>query len=534
MAEFKINYPGPDGNQVVQNIASGQFLFLVGANGTGKSALMHHFSGQNRGHFLRITAHRQVWFNSDFVDLSPMRRQQTEERILFMDTQAQSRWKDDQASERTQAVIFDIVDLENVNARKIADAACDNDIDTVKRLAKAQSPLKKLNDILKVANLDYQLSISEGGKLVALREGYEPYSIAELSDGERNALLIAANVLTASHDSLILLDEPERHLHRSIVSPLLSTLLTYRDDCAFVISTHDVLLPLDQEKADALLLRSYVHTPKQHWVADRIEAIQNMDEEMATAILGSRKKLLFIEGKALSLDLQLYHLVFPDISTHPVGSCVEVERIVRGLRAAEDMHWATAIGIIDRDQRSDEECLDLLNQGIAALPQYSVESIYYHPKIIELILSRISDTHGIDPNVAREDYLTNTIAIVQEHRDRLAARIAEKLIRDRTLKNLPDWRNILKQEVEVKISTADILATECKLIQQLIETNDVERIISRYPIRETPIPNKIARALGFQTSSKYELSVRKALIDSEEAREIVRRLMRPVVELVQA
>ena len=43
---------------------------------------------------------------------------------------------------------------------------------------------------------------------------------AELSDGERNALLIGSDVLTTEPNSLIILDEPERHLHRSIISPL--------------------------------------------------------------------------------------------------------------------------------------------------------------------------------------------------------------------------------------------------------------------------------------------------------------------------
>ena len=115
-----------------------------------------------------------------------------------------------------------------------------------------------------------------------------------------------------------------------------------------------------------------------------------MDEDIAAAILGSRRKLLFIEGDSASLDIQLYHLIFPDISTHPVGSCVEVERNVRGLRVAENMHWVSAFGIIDNDQRSEEECRELLDQGIAAIKQYSVESIYYHPQVINCVLTRIS------------------------------------------------------------------------------------------------------------------------------------------------
>ena len=66
------------------------------------------------------------------------------------------------------------------------------------------------------------------------KNGSPPYSIAELSDGERNSLLIAASILTMKSESLVLIDEPERHLHRSIISPLLQHLFSSRSDCAFI------------------------------------------------------------------------------------------------------------------------------------------------------------------------------------------------------------------------------------------------------------------------------------------------------------
>ncbi len=42
---------------------------MLGSNGAGKSTLIHHFGKQNIGHVRRITTHRQVWFNSDAVEL---------------------------------------------------------------------------------------------------------------------------------------------------------------------------------------------------------------------------------------------------------------------------------------------------------------------------------------------------------------------------------------------------------------------------------------------------------------------------------
>lgn len=355
MSVFALKFPSIQYEKEDININSGELVFLVGANGVGKSTLMQRFAAQHNGKVRRITAHRQVWFNSNTIDLTPASREQSERNILNQDAQPQARWRDDYASARSQVTIFDLIDSENVEARKIADAARAGNLQEVEDLAKSQSPMSKLNDILRIANLDIKIKVDQGSKLLAERENSPAYSIAELSDGERNALLIIANVLTAPENNLILLDEPERHLHRSIVSPLLTTLLSYRNDCAFVISTHDISLPLDQDKASVLLARKYSHNP-QGWDVDFIPILDKLDTQAAEAVLGSRRKILFIEGTKSSLDLQIYQILYPDISIKPVGSCVEVERMVKGLNSSSDIHWISAYGLIDKDNREQSEC----------------------------------------------------------------------------------------------------------------------------------------------------------------------------------
>ena len=235
MTEFNLSYQDkPDGIETLK-IAYGGILFLVGPNGSGKSTLMHNFATQNSGRVRRITAHRQIWFNTDSVDLTPASRVQVEQNIVHVDLQDNSRYRDEYAHQRSQATIFDLIDSENVEARKIADAARQGRMDNVKLLAEEQSPIAKMNDILRLSNLRFKIEVDKGSKLTAIRPGCSAYSIAELSDGERNSLIIIANVLTAPINTLILLDEPERHLHRSIVSPLISTLMSYREDCSFVV-----------------------------------------------------------------------------------------------------------------------------------------------------------------------------------------------------------------------------------------------------------------------------------------------------------
>src|ERR1700730_10168032 len=73
----------------------GQTVFILGANGTGKSSLMQRLFSFNAGSARRISAHRQTWFASNTLDFSATQRRQTEQAILSTDTSPQSRWRDD-------------------------------------------------------------------------------------------------------------------------------------------------------------------------------------------------------------------------------------------------------------------------------------------------------------------------------------------------------------------------------------------------------------------------------------------------------
>jgi hypothetical protein len=210
---------------------------------------MHRFYNAYAGHARRITAHRQTWFSSNTVTLSPEERRNMQSHIQGSDAQPDARWKDIYSERRASIAIYDLIDAENVRARAIAGAVDDDNMELAKNLSKNDAPIKIINELLRLSYIPIEISVKENDKVVASKSGCEPYSIAELSDGERNALLIAANVLTAKSGTLILIDEPERHLHRSIISPLLTLLFAKRPDCVFIISTHEVMLPLDNPSA---------------------------------------------------------------------------------------------------------------------------------------------------------------------------------------------------------------------------------------------------------------------------------------------
>lgn len=369
--------------------------------------------------------------------------------------------------------------------------------------------------------------VHDNDQVVACKSGGSPYSIAQLSDGERNAILVAADVLTVRPGTLILIDEPERHLHRSIISPLLTLLFEKRRDCAFIVSTHEVMLPLDNHSARTLLLRGCIYsgTDVSAWEADLVAPTVEIDDDIKRDILGGRRKLLFIEGTEQSLDKPLYSLVFANASIVAKSSCRDVENAVIGIQAASDLHWVRAFGIVDNDRRTQTEIDSLKAKGVYALSVFSVESIYYHPELQRRIAERHAVVTGEDALVRVANAKGAALAAVGPHVQRLSRRTVEKAIREDILRHLPGQPEIAAgKPVNLSIDVSAVVDAERVRIQNSVDAGDLSDIIARYPVRETSALAEIAKRLGFQGREQYEGAVRKLLMDDEVALKFVTSL----------
>ncbi|MBC8031710.1 MAG: ATP-binding protein [Pyrinomonadaceae bacterium] len=522
---FDLTIPQPSSSPLTVTVNIGETLFLLGANGAGKSNLMHLFYQRHRNNAKRISAHRQTWLSTNAITLSPEQKRSTDINIRNADTEAYSRWRDDYAPQRPSIAIYDLIDAENVRARTIAEAVDAADIDLAKTLAKNDAPIKVINEILRLSNIPIKISVEGNDQVVASKSGSSPYSIAELSDGERNALLVAADVLTVPSETLILIDEPERHLHRSIISPLLTSLFEKRPDCAFVVSTHEVMLPIDNQTARTLLIRGCVYSGVSvtGWDVDLVEPDSEIDESLRRDILGARRKLLFIEGTENSLDKPLYGLVFPGVSIVPKSSSREVENAVAGISAAASLHWLQPFGVIDNDGRTQTAIDELKASGIYALSVYSVESIYYDPDVQRLVAERQAAVTGADSAALIANAKAAGFAAIMPHTARLSRRAVEKTIREDILHRLPGQPEIKAgNPINISIDLAAVASAQRTRLEDNIANENFSEIISGYPIRETPALTTIARALGFQDRNQYESAVRKLLIDDSSALAAVR------------
>ncbi|MBZ7954602.1 ATP-binding protein [Campylobacter sp. W0018] len=82
------------------------------------------------------------------------------------------------------------------------------------------------------------------------------YEARMMSDGERSVLYLIMYVLCIE-EKIILIDEPELHLHPSLTNRLWSTLEKYRENCLFIYITHDLNFAANHADSDKIWIKSY-------------------------------------------------------------------------------------------------------------------------------------------------------------------------------------------------------------------------------------------------------------------------------------
>ena len=290
-----IEIPQSSGSTLSVPLKCGDRLFMVGANGSGKSALIQHFvESLPRENIRRVTAHRQTWLQSGNVDLTPQGRKNIDEQTTQQELQSEARWTDQHGQQKLSAVLFDLVAKKNARNDTIAQHVDNQDCKAAVEVAsQLVAPFDQMNELLALGTLMVSLELSGGEKITARhRHSNTPFSIAEMSDGERSAAIIAATVLTVEPGTVLLIDEPERHLHRAIIVPFLSALFEQRKDCTFIVSTHELALPIANPGAPILTIRScdWEGDEVKAWDIVLLEAESELPEELKKAVLRGQKK----------------------------------------------------------------------------------------------------------------------------------------------------------------------------------------------------------------------------------------------------
>ena len=290
--------------------------------------------------------------------------------------------------------------------------------------------------------------------------------------------------LAAEPNSLLLIDEPELHVHPSILSKLWDEIEALRPDCAFVFITHDLAFATGRN-AQKYVLKSY--SPNAHWDIEVVPEDAGFDEELTTLILGSRSPILFVEGDETSLDKAIYRACYPDWTVVGRGSSEEVFHSVVTLRNHNVLTRINCSGLIDADDHTAQERDYLVGLGISTLDVSEIENLILLPNISRQI-AMSEGRRGQE----LEDCLNELAdAIFQtletpESIEKVVLRFCRRRI-DRRLKkvDLSNSSSIdeLKAEFEAEVIdfNIDALATEVTLrLNTAIHDRDLASLLSIY------------------------------------------------------
>ena len=529
-----LTIPVEGGEELLVPYGPDSVTFVVGANGTGKSALMVRFKialGES-GH--RIVAARPLVLQADAPEIPAAQAVNHRRNISSWDSDYQHRAKMVGGDQRAQMYLHTLTELESSFQRETraafeaVDLHANDDgavsveaITCLRELQSSHSPLSRINQALRVSGFLIELKIASDGQVNASKRAGVEFGVSQTSDGERAALILLIEAMAASPQQILLIDEPERHIHRSLLHPLLLELMRLRSDCSFIVSTHDIEF-VSNFVGPVVLLRDMVRL-NESWIADLVTDSSVIDDMVREDILGGRRKVLFVEGKPEGTDERLYNLLFDGISVSAKGSSRTVIEATRGSRGIDGFAWLRAWGIIDRDGRTDDEITRLRGQGIWSLPLYSVESIYYHPEVIRHVVDNaIAPNQGLEA----ENALAVACRAARPRLPRLAGRGVEKSIRQSIIKSIPKWDMFqTTEEIEFNTRPQEMYEQELRTLTAAIDQSDWTTIVSRCPVRETGARSEIAKFLGFSNAIEYEDAVRESLATHDGFRAKVRELL---------
>lgn len=380
-------YPFPvpiDGTNTGQTVSAENLLF-VGANGSGKSRLGAWFelhAGIQKVH--RVAAQRGLEIQAE-VQLIGI--EQAEKTFLFgnssWDVNAH-KWGGKPTGKATANYLGLLQYLFAENAQVAIDFK-----DQSGRGTQPATPISKSDLVIKVWNEVFphrQIEFKQSS-VIAFSPSGQPYHSSEMSDGERVALYLIGTIVCVPHDQLVIIDEPELHIHKAVQARLWDAIETARPDIGFIYITHDLDFASSRSKANKYWIEKYDGST---WSIHSLPTDEGISERVMMEVLGSRKKILFVEGDQGSLDEKLYQIAYPTWHIKSVGSCEKVIQATKGFNALKELHHNQALGIVDRDFRQTLEIELLTQDRIYVLPVSEVENMLLTEPILVAMQSRFA------------------------------------------------------------------------------------------------------------------------------------------------
>lgn len=249
-------------------------------------------------------------------------------------------------------------------------------------------PITNLDKALNIWNslIQHRVLKCTDGINITLRTVSESntYPAHQMSDGEKVILYLIAHVLQAPSSGFIIIDEPEMYLHKTILKKLWDILEGERQDCIFVYLTHDLDFATSRTTAKKVWIKSFVHPNT--WEIEDIPQ-NELPEFLLLELLGSRKNILFCEGRKGSIDEKIYNVLFPDFTVTPIDSCFAVINYTKAFNKLPNI-TTRAYGLIDSDHHGTARLSALQPEYIFSFSMTEPENLFFDEDFLKLMANQ--------------------------------------------------------------------------------------------------------------------------------------------------
>ncbi len=377
-------------------------------------------------------------------------------------------------------------------------------------------PATKLDTLVKVWQEVFPSNkiLRENGKLLFTSDGHDDsYGATRLSNGEKAVLYYVGAVQYAMPGAVIIVDDPEIFLHRSIIMSLWNEIENMRPDCTFIYNTHDVDFATSRVDNTCIWVKAF---DPEHvaWDYDVMPTGGDLSDALFIDLLGSRKPVLFIEGDAVhSIDAKLYPLVFSEYTVKPLGSCNRVIESVRTFAGLKSLHHLDSAGIVDRDRRTDREVAYLTARNIMVPNVAEVENLFLLEDVVHImatirnrradrIVSRVKDAiiEMFDQQLRAQalEHLRHSV------KNEVAKRIDMKF---RNINALEDHMMDLINEIAPRAGYEKL----CRRFHTMVAQRDYEGILLVFNNKQMINNCNVAGMLGLSGKDDYIKAVLTAL-----------------------
>ena len=388
---MKIRIPDIEGN--INYIENKKSIVLIGANGAGKTRMSIWIDENNPDiNIHRISAQKSL--NLPQM-VSPTEIQMAEEEFLYGTSNDNKEWLKQYGKKSSRWGNSPETYLLNDYEKLMQFLMTENYEKSIEYREKHKNGheefdndtrLEKIKEIWEDVILHRKIKICAGKIETSNRNEDDYYNGCEMSDGERAIFYFIGEVLCAKENSLIIIDEPENHLHKSILVRLWNAIECSRPDCMFLYITHNLDFASSRINSQIVWVKEFF--VEDGWKYDLLDDI-NSSDSLKLEIMGNRQKVLLVEGTASkSIDRKLYSKVYPEFNIIPMESCNAVVQTTKAYNQTNNLHYEEVKGIIDRDRRDEEEIAELKKNNIFVPKVAEIENLFLITDVIRIVAEK--------------------------------------------------------------------------------------------------------------------------------------------------